>query len=134
VDAVTVGALDAVIEVATNGALFKYEHEHISTIEYTMDCPLVMVVSVHVVVSREEDVHADADADDPVTLVTLQDLKLQYELEQAFAPADQLTVIEEGVEYDEENVADEGVLAVIRAEEDADKLFAVEHVQPSTTE
>jgi hypothetical protein len=90
---VTTGALDAIIE-AIDATLFKNKQEHTSLTEYTMDIPLVIVVSVHEAVDRDDDVQACADGDDPVTLVTLQDLKLQYELEQGFAPADQLTVIE----------------------------------------
>jgi hypothetical protein len=114
---VTVGALDAVI-VADKGALFKYEQVHTSVTEYTMDCPLVIVVSIQDVVVRDEDEHALVDDAEPVTLDTFQDEKLQYELEHAFAPADQEMVIEVERVDEEVNAMDDEVLAVTRADED----------------
>jgi hypothetical protein len=88
---------------------------------------------VHVVVARYNEVHAnidddddngsnDDDDDDPVatTLVTHHDLKLQYEFEHEFEPADQL--IDTGDEVKVENMNDDGVLAMIKATDDAGLL------------
>jgi hypothetical protein len=98
-----------------------------------MDCPLVIVVSIQDVVVRDEDEHALVDDAEPVTLDTFQDEKLQYELEHAFAPADQETVIEVGRLEEEVNAIDDGVLAVTSADEDVGRLLASGHVHPSTT-
>jgi hypothetical protein len=129
----TVGALDAVI-VADKGALFKYEQVHTSMTEYTIDCPLVIVVSVQDVVVRDDDEQAfAATTEDPVNLDTFHDEKLQYEFEHGFAPADQEMVIEAGKVDEEENVIDDGVLAVTRADDDVGRLLPSGHVHPSTT-
>ena len=130
---VTVGALDAVIVVADKALLFKYEQVHISVTEYTIDCPLIIVVSVQDVALRDDDEQALVVDAEPVTFDTFQDEKLQYEFEHAFAPADQETVIEAGRVEEEVNAMDDGVLAVTRALDDKGRLFAAEHVQPSTT-
>jgi hypothetical protein len=90
---------------------------------------------VQEVVVRDDDEHALVDTtEDPFNLDTFQDEKLQYEFEHGFSPADHETVIEDGKLEEEVNViGDVGVLAVTRADDDVGRLFAAEHVQPSTT-
>jgi hypothetical protein len=87
---------------------------------------------------RESDTQALSETtDDPVTLVTFQDEKLQYEFEHELAPAVQLTVTEPNKDRAEVVTPvrdmDEGELALTKALEDAGALLASGHVHPSTT-
>jgi hypothetical protein len=134
-DAVTVGDLDVII-VVVKGKLVKCEQEHTSTTEYEIACPRVIELSIQFGVFREDEEQAlDVmnGADEPVTLVTLHDEKLQYELEHALAPAVHDTIMEVGRLDDDDNVKDDGVLATTNALDDADALLPVGQVQPSTT-
>jgi hypothetical protein len=133
--AVTSGALDAVIALLDKDKLFKYGHVHTSVTEYTIGRPLVMVVSVQDAAFRLDDVQALVEATSvPVTLVTFHDEKLQYELEQALAPAVQETFMDDGRLEEEEKIMLDGVLATTGEAEDDVKLFPPAHEHPSVTE
>jgi hypothetical protein len=111
---------------------------HISVTEYTIDWPRIIVVSVQDVMFRDSDTQALSETvDDPVTLVTFHDEKLQYEFEHELAPAVQLTVTEPNKDRAEVVTPvrdmDEGELALIKALEHEGALSNPGHVHPSTT-
>jgi hypothetical protein len=89
----TFGALEVVMgNEDDTDALFKYEQVHISVTEYRIDCPRVIVVSMHDVAFRNDGIQTVVETDDdPMILETFQDEKLQKELEQELEPAVQPT-------------------------------------------
>ena len=85
-------------------------------------------MSVHVVVSRDNDIQAfmdAADADDPVTLVTFQKEKLQNKAEHGLDPAVHDTIIVVGRRDAAFRVMEDGELAGTGAEENASKLLPI---------